>query len=521
MYISAPASTDLVKAIGDTGAPGAAKNHASLVSGMLSQQTTHFDLSDTNKIHSWLRAATSSFGRTIIGPGMAISKDPHYGDKATEEEHDFLHNFYYGATGRDFKNISDWYTFSDKLYRTAGMFRLFGHAAWELRRNGFDEVVTYDVVPGFVWPNCNEDGSFKDPPFLQYLSPDKPQPVELDPDNIVLFMSPDLGSRLFSTDFEALTEYVLPTDIYLMLAMRSLLENIRTPFGVFSLDEHSTADEVENFSRTLNALYRGAHNFGKSAVVVRGEAELKTFAPPLKDLPFGDGHSSMKDEVEGVSGVHGGKLGRTEELSRSNLREIRRDYWETTHQPVVQMLSEKLYMLVHQRAFGINTWRPVVESPDFLTQVEKATVGMRGRQWGALNTNEFREYVFNMLPIEEEWASDDYLWPTNMMIAGSERLGGEPPIDEDPVEEPSTDSDEPIRGDTNNTEEARGRAVAEMRAYARFCLNRINKPNSRQFKWSSVPREIVGMVDDALAEAKSRDDVKSIFDAVISGMTEA
>ena len=514
MYISVPSSTS-VKQVGELAGGQAARGNASLTAGRLSQKTIYQDLNDAQQVHAWLRATVTAFGRSIIGPGMVIARDAHYGDEGTDEERDLLYDFYNGIDGRDFKNISDWYPFSAKLYRTAGQFRLFGFAAWELRRNGFDEVVSYDVVPGFVWPNCEEDGTFKDPPFMQYLGASKVVPIELDPDDIVFFMNPDFGTRLFTTDFEALSEYVLPTDIYLSLAMRSLLENWRTPMGFVSLDEHAMQEDVDNLTRRLDVLYRGAANYGKSAVVVRGDVEFKTLAPPVSDLPFRDGHNVMKDEVEGISGVHGGKLGRTEELSRSNLREIRRDYWETTHLPTVKLLADQMYVLIHQRVFGIRAWRPVFKSPDFLNQVEKATVGMRGRQWGALNTNEFRAFVYDYPPIDEEWANTDYLMPTNMATRGDSPA----PEGEEPVGEPNTDSEPPVRGDTNNTEDIRSLAINEMRAYARFRLKRVGKQNLRPFKFEYVPDEIVDMVNDALdTYGNTKDNVKMIFDAVISGM---
>ena len=512
MYISAVA-TDSIKQIGGGLSGGRFKDAPS--SGITAQQSNYFDLRRAHELHSWLRATCSAFGRTVVGPGMVVAEDPAHKGEADTGERDLLQAFYTGIAGRDFTNISDWYPFSAKLYRTAGQFRLFGQSTWELRRNGFGEVLSYDVIPGFVWPNCNQDGSFKDPPFKQYLSAKQMKPLELNPDDIVMFMNPDFGARLFATDFEALSEYVLPTDIYLTLAMRSLLENHRTPFGFFSIDEHSTQDEVTNVSNKLDALYRGAKNYGKSGVVIRGEAEFKTFAPPLKDLPFQEGHDLMKDEIEGVSGVSGAKLGRTDEVNRSNLREIRRDYWETTHQPVVTLLADQMFMLIHQRIFGISAWRPVFRAPDFLTQVEKATVGMRGRQWGALNTNEFRKFVFDYQNIEEEWADEDYLWPKNMVIAGSATLDGEEPVDE-----PNTDSDPPIRGDTDNTEETRRLAIDEMRAFARFTLKRLGAPGHREFNFQHVPANVASLVTAALEGVTSKESANQIFSAVLGGLID-
>jgi hypothetical protein len=516
MYVSAP-GTDLVREIGSGAVEGRATTKRVSHGGVSAQSSMYFDLNDAHQVHSWMRATTAAFGRTVVGPGMTLAKDPFYGDEATREELRQLENFYYGIEGRDFTNLSDWYPFSSKIYRTAGMFRLQGQCMWELRRNGFGEVVSYDIVPGFIFPNCEEDGTFKDPPFTQYVNAERGYELELHPEDVVFFMNPDFGTRAFATDFEALAEYVLPTDIYLTTAMRSLLENLRTPFGVISLEEHATQEEVDTFSRKMDALYRGASNYGKSAIVVRGATDFKTLTPPLKDLPFQQGHDIMKDEVEGISGISGGKLGRTDEVNRSNLREIRRDYWETTHEPVTKMLADQMYVLIHQRVLGIRGWRPVFKAPDFLTQVEKATVGMRGRQWGALNTNEFREFVFDTLPIAEDWADEDYLWPTNMVVAGSEGLLP----GEDPLPEPSTDVGAPERGDTNNTEEVRRRALNEMRSYAKFCLNRVGKPIRRTFRFEHVPATIVEMTNEALDEVgDSRDGMKSVFDAVIGGMRD-
>jgi hypothetical protein len=521
MYICSTSNTSLGKQVG--GELDRAKGKTLVKGSTTKQRATHFDLDDTHRIHAWLRANLAAFGRSVIGPGLSISADPIYGDEATSEERELLQSFYFGIEGRDFNNISDWYSAMSKIYRTAGQFRLFGQASWELRSNGFDEVVSYDVIPGMLYPNCKEDGSFKDPPFYQYLtSATQMHPLEVDPQDIVFFIQPDFGTRLFSTDFEALTEYVLPTDIYLNTAMRSLLENHRTPMGVFSLDENATPEDVKNMTALLDNLYRGAINYGKSAVVVRGQTSFKDFSAPITDLPFKEGHSSMQDEIEGVSGVSGTKLGRTMEVNRSNMREIRRDYWETTLWPVVKLLSDQMYMLIHRRIFDIRSLRPVFNSPDFLTQVEKATVGMRGRQWSALNTNEFREFVFGYKPIDEDWADSDYMWPSNIVIAGSNPDGtapvaGDPDDGEEPSSEPNTDSDPPERGDTDNTEEA----VKEMKQYAKFYLNRLDKPNHRKFNFNHTDPHIVRLVNDALAHAITKDNVKSVFDAVITGLSEA
>jgi hypothetical protein len=475
--------------------------------GASKARSTHFDLKDANQAHAWLRATTSAFGRTLIGPGMTIKRHKRFTESADEADREALWDFYTTIEGRDFTNLSDFYPFIAKLYRTAGQFRLFGQAAWELRRNGFDEVVSYDVVPGFIWPNCKSDGAFKDPPFYQVLSKSIVEPLELQPEDMVMFLHPDVGHRPFATDFEALATYALPTDIYLSTAMLSLLENWKTPLALYTLGIGATEETERTFKAQLDQLYKGAANFGKAAVVARGEVNLKTITPAMDDLPFSEGHDSLKDEIEGVSGVTGSKLGRTEELSRSNLRELRKDYWETTLQPLSKMLAGQLYVQVHQRIFGIREWVPVFNSPDFLTQVEKATVGMRGRQWGALATNEFRSFVYDMQAIPEDWANEDYLIPKNMIPRDAPAEG------EEPVEEPDTDSDEPIRGD-----EIREGLVRELKQYASFYLNRLGGGRTREFETEYIPENLKSFIDDVLdGLGDDREAVKMAFDAAIRG----
>ena len=191
MYISSAVNADSVKVVGGGFSGGRLKEASS--SGLSGQQANYFDLREAHQLHSWLRATCAAFGRTVIGPGMQLAEAPAYVGKADIGERDLLNSFYTGIAGRDFTNISDWYPFSSKL-----------------RRNGYGEVLSYDVIPGFVWPNCNQDGTFKDPPFKQYISSEQMKPLELNPDDIVMFMNPDFGARMFATDFESLSEYVLP-----------------------------------------------------------------------------------------------------------------------------------------------------------------------------------------------------------------------------------------------------------------------------------------------------------------------
>ena len=64
--------------------------------------------------------------------------------------------------------------------------------------------------------------------------------------------------------------------------------------------------------------------------------------------------------------------------------------------------------------------------------------------------------------------------------------------------------------------------IKEMRAYARFSQNRFGRPEKqREFKFRDTPPELVEMVNSTLSDyGDSKDSIKQIFDAAISGLED-
>jgi hypothetical protein len=49
----------------------------------------------------------------------------------------------------------------------------------------------------------------------------------------------------------------------------------------------------------------------------------------------------------------------------------------------------------------------------------------------------------------------------------------------------------------------------------------MDNPMSREFNFRHTDKELVGLVNEALTHAKNKDDVKTVFNAAISGLMEA
>ena len=98
--------------------------------------------------------------------------------------------------------------------------------------------------------------------------------------------------------------------------------------------------------------------------------------------------------------------------------------------------------------------------------------------------------------------------------------GEDSPDEEDPVEEPNTDTTPPERGDTEDSKRA---MIQEMRTYARFCQNRFDTPERmRPFNFKVTPQGIVDMVTEAIeTHGDTRDNIKQLFNAVIQGLEDS
>ncbi len=414
---------------------------------------------DTIRVHGYTRAAMSAIGRATVGTWWTLVKHEEWGEQATEEERISLLEFY-SSTNREWDNIKDYQNLAYKLTIGAQYLKFFGQVAFLLNRNGAGQLIGFDHLPGLVVPNVDNFGYFKDPAFVQYPTKDPRIRTEFsDPHDVLYITNPDWeGSPLGGSDIEALTEFTLPLDIYLQTAAREYMKNTNRPELIYMLPDDISDEAFDTFVKLLNTKYAGPTSMGRNPVAVQGELQVKRIDDLPKDLPYQEARVDARDETLAASGVSGPVLGIGDTFSSANIREARRQFHETTMEPLFRMIEGGFYEQVHIRELASPGWAIRFNNPDFLTAVERATVHMRYIQFGVFSPNEAREDLGK----DAREDGDDYVTPTGME---DEQQGSPPEGREDdpdaPSEtgEPTNDDQDPPRGDQHDED---ARALSDL-----------------------------------------------------------
>ncbi len=475
-----------------------------------------WDFMETIQVHGYTRAAMSVFGRSAVGAWWTLRKHSEYEKGARELHRRRLYSFYMGVEDRSWDNIKDFYSFAYNIMIGVMYLRYFGRAAYHIVRNRLGVPIGMDFLPGLVIPNVDEEGYFKNPAFVQYLSKNPANKVEFEnPKDIVYITNPDWrGSVLGASDIEALATYTLPLDIYLQTAASSYMQNRDRPEVIFQLASDIEDDSFDEFVKEMRARYSGATNVGRSPIAVQGELDVKELRRMPADLPYQDARKDTRDEVLAVSGTSSSKLGLVEDMTNSNLRELRREFHESSMIPLFRFVEIGLYEQVHVREFGYLDWEFRFNNPDFLNMVERATVHMRYHMMGGLNPNEIR-YEIGKPPREDELGDmyyDELLNQPPHDQPGSPPEGRE---DEPDADEPVADVDDPIRGDQHDDETREDAMLASLRKWRRFALKRMKEGrNLRIFESKHIPAGLADIIQSYLEKARTMDDVAQVFDAV-------
>ena len=479
----------------------------------------YFDLRDASRQHAYLRTAITSIGRAIIGPGFDLVRHPLYGDEATEEQKRALWDFYNNILmlESEVQDISLKHPLSSRLYRTVGCFRLFGSAFWEVRRNKIGTPIGTSIIDGYVHPNIDGKGKFKEEAYLQYKSSGIGSYNVLKYDDVIAFMWPDFSGPAFATDVESLIDYTLSSDIYMMISIREMFKNMRTPTGIWSVDKDADPETYDSFVAEIDALYRGASNFGKSAITSQGDVSYTSIAQNMKDVPWSEGHKANRDETMATIGQFAQKIG-LEQVQGNALQELRREFWEQTVLPITKIITEMMWQEIHIRIFGIKGWIPKFNPPDFTTSLQDASIAARYIQWGVMSPNEARKII----NLESKDNLDYHLMPSNMIPVGEQ--GGPPdevdnseeepkPLDEDPVPPGNEPPERPDDGKES--------LVTEFGEFKRYLMNDVKrgKRRSRSFKSKLIPRNIVEVVEEIVDDGGiSKDVVNASIDVAMELM---
>lgn len=481
--------------------------------------------------HGYIRAAISVVGKSTVGAWWYLGKHPEARSEPPDLQRRKLLDFY-NFKNKDWTNIKDFQNFSNKLMIGVMYLRYFGQAAFQVVRDERERPVGLDHLPGMVIPNVDVTGNFKtgegEPAFVQFPSKDPQVQVHFnDPKSVVYLTNPDFkGSPLGASDIKAITELTLPLDLYLMTAAREYMKNRDRPEVVYMLSEDISDEGFDQFVDEIQSKQSGASNTGKSAIAVQGEFDVKELRPLPDGLPFQESRKQAMEEELAVTGVTGAKLGLTDSLSSANLRESRREFHETSMEPLFKMVEMAFYEQIHLREFDVDGWEFKFNNPDFLTQVEKATVHMRYYGVGALNPDEIREDMG-----KEARPNDGDLFIDELETQKEEAKeppGGDHEDEPDSPSntgEPTLDDQDPPRGDNHDDTTSDSALVTsvleELNTYRVFAQNRIKKGRGiRSFDTHVLPKNVADLIDYELKSAKTIDEVDYIFDSALGTVAE-
>ena len=478
-------------------------------------------LANAARMHSWTGASVDVVARSVVGPGWKLVRVD--GFDGTEQERDALLRFFRGDH-KTWDNIKDYTSFASKIYHTVSSFRLFGQAAWELRYT--DGVVTgFDVLSGYTEPNVDERGNFKSPAFTFYPWSGG-DPVSFEASEIVYFYHPGVtGDIRGETVYESLSYMTIPADIYAATVYRELFQNVNSPYnGVWEVDESVSDEDFELFVSLLEERYSGVENFGRNPLVVRGKVDFKEIrSRSREDAPYLEGRRFNQEEISAATGVHGLKLGVTREYNKANMREARRDFFETVLLPLYKHLEDQIYNQVIVRLFGAPGWRFKFNPPDFTTALEDATIRMRYMQYGVYSPNDIREQMGE----EPRPGGDIYYRPANTIVDGEGDPGanddgngpddtGTGPSSSDPERVP-TDETHPEHAVLKNRD-----IVRELKAWRKHVLRAMDgKIRPRPFVRKNIPEHLYDVISEQLEKLPEDDfeGVKALFSAAEEAVT--
>lgn len=482
--------------------------------GRSSREEEILDLMDAVAVVPFLSASGAVVGRGVVGPGFDIVES-ELGAGGSERKRKRILDFFNYVSPMQ-TNIKDIFSPLAKIYTTAFSFRIFGHAGWEIiREKKTGTPLGFDVIPGVLKPNINPDGSFKRPAYIQYL---RVAGIESksefnNPEDIVFFAVPDYSGGVYMAELLSLSEYTLPSEIYAAVAYRSLHENRNAPYSGFWYTPSDIDDDTfKRFVAMVNARYTGARDYGRNPIIMKGEGGFKPVSTTKDDAPYIGGRELNRNEIQATTGVPGAKYGIE---SNSDMRELRREFYESTLRPMMSLLEESIYASVCIRLFDAPEWKFKFRRPDFTTAIEDASIELRRIQWGQWSPNEAR--ASRGEPPRD--GGDYYLVPKNMDIAdGKPGRPENEPFDEDagnmePSEEDTVpDTQPPVQPDMEESA-----LVDELRKWRRFA---IRIAGGKRFKRDFVPQVVGGELSEYVFSVldeigTSVDDVAEFFDELI------
>jgi len=505
---------------------GIKKIGSNLFSG--SKDITHIDmlklLAQAAHEHSWTFATVDAISRSVVGSGWSIVPVERYANDQSKRKRKAVEDFF-EYRERSWDNIKDFQSLPDKLAQTVGSYRLFGHAAWEMVRDGNNDPIGFDVLSGIVIPQVDESGYFENPAFLFYPW-GAGDPIEYQVDEIAYFYNSGITGKITGeSPYSTLANTTIPSDLFAAVSYRSLFENVNAPYnGLWQIDPSVSDDDFDFFLALLEERYSGATNFGRNPLVIRGGADFKQVkSRNTEDAPYLDGRSFNREEFFGVTGVDGNKLGITSSANKANIRETRREFHENILRPLFRKLEDDIYYQVIVRMLDARGWKFQFKQPDITNAVEQASIDMRMLQWGIYSPNEIRKHRG-----EDPRTDGDYYYaPMNMVqMTDGEMVSptGDKTENDNPgqTEPDETEPSEPERVPRDEDTSVSNMAISDLRLWRRLHLQYLDgKREKKEFKSDYIDQEVLQEVQRQLIDVgKDFQEVKGIFDRAIKAYEE-
>jgi len=461
------------------------------------------DVMDTLKVDGFFKASIDRIANSGVGAGWQLSKHADAFETASEDNKKKLEAFYWYAPD-EWTNIRDFYGNSSKIAAALLYLRIFGQAAFHILKDEGGQPLGFEFIYGFVYPNVDKEGNFKDGVAFYQASLDTGKNIATyASDEIIFIVNPDISGRPYGDMLvESLSQYSLPLDIYLQSSALSYIMKSRMPPAIWEVPEGIGDDEFDELADYIEDQYEGPENVGRVPLVVSGEINVKRLESFPNDIPYLEARQQTREEIFTVLGTSAKKLGLTED---SLDKEERREFFEATMLPLFKYIEEGFTTQIHKRIFKIEDWVFLFGRLDFLDSVERATVHMRYIQSGVYSPDDVRAEIGN--GPRPDGGGDVYVDPREANSSANNQ-GSPPEGREDRPDkpsdtgEPTLDDQDPPRGDR------RSLIIDELSSLQRFVTKRwdIRKESYIDFFWNTDDVSVVNKAKEILSQSETREE---------------